>query len=172
MPSEQIPNPCRALLTLYIDRLEQKELSWYETASARQYVLWHIFTLISLGATLATSIVAALMQKEFFGEYGRLLLVVLPLIGTVATAVLSQFRFHELEDLRERGMIEMEDIVLYARGQLAAAPDELACQTAFEETRRRVKNLSLSQHRADTELRAGAARKLSRKTPKGDQDVA
>ena len=153
--AEELQSP-RALLRWYIARLEAKDLPWYEGASSSQYRWWHAITLISLGATLATSIVAALMQKEFFGGDGKVWLVVLPLIGTVANAILSQFRFRELEDLRERGRIEMEDIVFYARGQLSAAADDGACLRAYEETRKRVRELDLGQHRADAELRAGA----------------
>jgi hypothetical protein len=167
MHNEQISQPCRALLSEYIDRLQQKELRWYERASSRQYTLWHLFTLVAFIATVATSVIAALMKQEFFARDGQLLLVVLPLIGAAASAVLTQFRFRELEDLRERGRIEMEDIMFHAKGLLAAAPDEPACQRAYEETRKRVKALDLSQHHADTGLRAGAARQQSRSAQRG-----
>ncbi len=165
-PSPQ--NSCRELLRVYIERLKAKDLPWYETSSSRQYLLYHAFSLIAIGASLSTLIVASFMKTPAFADYAQVILVLLPLFGTIASTLLSQFGFREREDLRERGRIEMEDIVLSADGLLAAAKDEIECQRAYEETRKRVKTLDLSQHRADTELRAGAARQLAR-TPKADQ---
>jgi len=165
--TEQTSQPCRKLLAQYIERLQGVDLRWYERSSSRQYALWHGFTLAGLIASIATSVIAALMKQEFLAANAQLLLVVIPLIGAAASAMLSQFRFRELEDLRERGRIEMEDILFSAQGLLAAAPDEAACQRAFEETRKRVKELDLSQHLAHTELRVGAAREQSRTANRG-----
>ena len=167
MSTEQTSQPCRTLLAQYIKRLEGVDLPWYERSSRRQYALWHALTLVALIASLATSAIAALMKQEFLTANAQLLLVVIPLVGAAASAALSQFRFRELEDLRERGRIEMEDILFSAQGLLAAAPDETACHRAYGDTRKRVKALDLSQHRAHTELGVGAAREQSRTANRG-----
>ena len=152
----QNPQPCRELLTRYIAQLRSKDLRWYERSSNRQYWLWHALWLGAFITTIATSAIAALMKQQFLEAHAQVLLVVLPLIGAAASAALSQFRFRELEDLRERGRIEMEDILFTAEGLLAVAQDEPACSKAYEETRRRVKALDLGQHRGHTELKVGS----------------
>lgn len=151
---EEIESP-RGLLRWYVRRLELKDLPWYKNASTNQYNFWHALWLISLIASLATATIAALMEKDYFGGNVKVFLVVLPLVGAAANALLSQFRFRELEDLRERGRIEMEDIVFNAKRQLAAAPDDEACIQAYEQVRKRVYELDIAQHRSFTELRAG-----------------
>ena len=152
----QSPQPCRELLAGYIEALRRKDLPWYERSSSRQYWLWHTLSIGAFVTTVATSAIAALMKQEYLAAHAQVLLVILPLIGAASSAVLSQFRFRELEDLRERGRIEMEDILLSAEGLLAAAADDDACKRAYDETRKRVKVLDLSQHRGHTELKAGS----------------
>ena len=152
----QTSQPCRELLARYVELLRSRDLPWYERSSSRQYWLWHALSIGAFVTTVATSAIAALMKQEYLASHAQVLLVILPLIGAAASAVLSQFRFRELEDLRERGRIEMEDILFCAEGLLAAAADEGACQKAYEETRKRVKTLDLSQHRGHTELKVGS----------------
>ena len=151
--------PCRELLVQYIATLRKKDLPWYERSSNHQYWLWHAFSIGAFVTTVATSAIAALMKNEYLEAHAQVLLVVLPLVSAAAAAVLSQFRFRELEDLRERGRIEMEDILFSADGLLAAAADEHACQKAYEETRKRVKALDLGQHLGHTEV-TGAGKQV------------
>jgi hypothetical protein len=108
---------------------------------------WHACSLTALLAGFASSIVAAFMKDADFAGNGRLLLTILPVFGALASALLSQFRFQELEDLREKGRIELEDTIAWARGQLAASNTENRCLEVYDGLRVRVKELELTQHR-------------------------
>lgn len=138
---------CRAELSSFIERLESEYRPWYEKAASRQFIYWHACSLTALLAGFASSIVAAFMKEIDFAGNGRLLLTILPVLGALASALLSQFRFQELEDLRERGRIELEDIILWARGQLSIIEDDKKCLEIFDELRNRVKDLESTQHR-------------------------
>ena len=152
---EQSSQPCRQLLASYIERLRKIDLPWYERSSSRQYWLWQGLTLLTFVAALGTSVLAALAKQEWFNFPAQVVLVMLPLIGAAAGQLLTQFQFRQLEDLRERGRIEMEDIVRNAEKLLAAAQDEAAYQLAYEDTRARVKALDMEQHREHTNLHSG-----------------
>lgn len=67
-------------------------------------------------------------------------------LGALAATLNAQFRFEDVEDIRERGRIEMQDLIEWARGQLAMADSEETCSSVYEALRERVKNLELSQH--------------------------
>ena len=151
--------PCRDELSRYIARLETEYRPWYQDASNRQYFFWKACSLIALLAGFGTAIVAAFMKEGQFADSGRLLIIFISTFGGIATALLTQFRFQELENLRESGLIELEDIIAFARGRLASAPDEAACHAAYEEVRAKVNALELSQHRTATEIDRGARKR-------------
>ncbi len=104
-------------------------------------------------AGFAASLTAALVKQDQQSVGGwRAVLIILPSLGSFAGLLLNQFHFRELEDLRERGRIDAQDIIDWARGQLAAANGEQACLTIYEDLRNKIKELELSQHREFTKI--------------------
>jgi hypothetical protein len=73
-------------------------------------------------------------------------LIIVPALGALAATFNAQFRFDDVEDIRERGRIEIQDLIEWARGQLAKADSEEICSSIYEALREKVKNLELSQH--------------------------
>jgi hypothetical protein len=145
-------NECRELKNYLEDDLEEHLLTWYEKAANRQYFYWNACSLLSVVAGFITSILAALMAKGAFQEYGWWLLIVLPALGSLAATLLNQFRFEEFEDLRELGRIELQDTIDWGYGQLAAARDEPRCSEIYEDLRKKVTDLEMRQHRRSHEI--------------------
>jgi len=145
-----VENRCRAELKDYIEKLDKKYLKWYENEAHTQYQLWFSCFWVSIIAGFASSLVAALIKGGKFTEYGPTIIIVLPALGSLAGIILSQFHFRELEDLRERGRIDFQDIIDWARGQFAAAESEQKCLAVYEELRKKVTELEMAQHQEFT----------------------
>jgi hypothetical protein len=137
---------CRSELESYIDSLVKESLVWYESRSDWNYRLWHGFTFLAVISGFLSSLLAALTKAGLFKEWGSVLLIVLPATGSLAAILLNQFHFADLEDIRERGRIEIQDLIDWAKISLAAAKDEETCFNIYEELRKKVKDLELSQH--------------------------
>ena len=142
----------RTELARYIETDLAGYLAWYEGASLRNYLASNVCSLVTLIAGVGASVTAALIEQGTFAGYGRILLVVLPAIGSLASVLLTQFRFAELEDLRERGRIHIADLVARARLELAAATDDAACKALHERLLARVLEIEEGQHRGFRKL--------------------
>jgi len=124
--AQEIPevedNPKAALLS-FITELETFYLPWYERASSRSYQAWFWAQAVSLVSGFATAILAALLRPEQ-GQYWRVLhgfIIVLPLLGSLASAFLVQTRIIEIEALREQGRETIQRLANEARIDFAAA---------------------------------------------------
>lgn len=117
-------------LAAYLQCMEQEYL-WYETASKRHETLWTVAQGIVITASLSTSAIAALAHEETFNNYGwlRILLVVLPLLGTFASSVLLQTRVRDLLALREQGRQSIRTLTDLGRAEFAAASTPERCTT-------------------------------------------
>ncbi len=127
---------CRNELMSYIDDLDQNIVNWYQRDASKYYGRWFFWFWVAIRAGFAASVIA----------------------------ILSQFHYRELEDLREQGRIEAQDIVDWARGQVAAANTEEKCLAIYEELRGKVKELELWQHKDFTKITT------SRKSLKSSKD--
>ena len=133
------------LLSALIERMEG-EVEWYENEVSTSISWWKGLSVLALIITLISSGAAAFMTKNQFEPYGRVLLVVLPILSAGATSLIQLFRFPEKEALRESGRIELSDIILNARSQLYAAGSEADYRKAFHAIRERYHMLEISQH--------------------------
>src|SRR5581483_371283 len=106
--TEQYPtiedNP-KAALQSFIQELEEFYYPWYDKATTRNYYTWFAAQAVALLSGFATALLAALLKEDTFRAWGtgRVLLIVLPLLGTLGSTLLVQTRIVELEALRERG---------------------------------------------------------------------
>ena len=117
-----IPDDPKSALESYLEELEDDYYSWYSKATVRNYWIWLLGQGTTIAAGLLTAVVAALASEDALRSFGvlRVLLVILPLIGTLAATFLLQTRVRELFALREKGRQSIQSIASRGRIQFAA----------------------------------------------------
>jgi hypothetical protein len=115
-------NP-KAALESFIRELEVFYYPWYDRATNRNYRTWSVAQAFSLASGFATAVLAALLYEDQFRSWraGHIILVLLPLLGSLASTFLVQSRIAELEALRERGRETVQRLANEARVNFAAA---------------------------------------------------
>jgi len=119
---EVADDPKVALVDFILD-LENNYYPWYESAATRNYYAWFIAQAVSLLAGFATAVLAAFVHGEQLNTWGvrRGILIVLPLLGSLASTYLLQSNVAEMEDHRETGRETIQTLVNEARVDFAAA---------------------------------------------------
>jgi hypothetical protein len=143
-----------ALMHAMIQSLENVERPFYEEAAASHYRAWHVTMVLGIMISVAAAIVAELIDGPQFDHWGKAVLTVLPLLATGLTALVSHFRFHEKEALREQGRIEVEDIIRNAKMLAANATTEEQMVSAYHAVRQRAYDLEMKQHTNDVAIRS------------------
>jgi hypothetical protein len=115
-------NP-KAALQSFICELEDFYYPWYDSAATRNYYSWFVAQAFSLVSGFATAVLAALLHQDQFRSWstGHIILVVLPLLGSLASTFLVQSRIADLEALRESGRETVQRLANEARVNFAAA---------------------------------------------------
>ena len=115
-------NPKEALRS-FIRELETFYYPWYDRATTRNYYAMFAAQSLSLLSGFATAILAVLLGVEQFKSWGigHILLVLLPLLGSLASTFLVQSRIAELEALRERGRETVQRLANQGRVDFAGA---------------------------------------------------
>ena len=80
-------------LKRFVEELHKGYEVWYAKSGRRVMRSYSLLQAISLLSGFLTSILTALTTKEAFGTNWRIVLIVLPSIGSLAATVLLQFRF-------------------------------------------------------------------------------
>jgi hypothetical protein len=142
------------LMQKLIYELEGDYRAWYEKAARLNFYAWRVSAALSLAISATAAVVAELIEGKQFDEWGKAVLTVLPLLATALTAVISHYKFHEKEALREAGRIEVEDIIRNAKILAASARNEEALLTAYHQVRQRTHDLEIRQHTNDVALRS------------------
>ena len=76
-------------------------------------------------AGFATAIIAALIDRREVGFTGlRILLIILPVVGSFAATLLVQTRALERKALRERGRQAIQELISKAKADFAAAKSD------------------------------------------------
>src|SRR5437016_4721181 len=111
--SPTLPGTAKEGLQHYIHELETLYYPWYETAAQRHFYVWVAIQAIAISAGVAAALVAALANGQQLLGVGtvRLLLVVLPLLGSTASALLVQTRVRDLMALREQGRQRVQHLI-------------------------------------------------------------
>jgi hypothetical protein len=128
-----LPENPKDAFARYILELEHSYQPWYERASRFNKIMFVIGqgTAILAGAT--TAFVAALVGEQGFAEV-KWLLVLLPLVGAFATALLAQTRVRDILALRENGRQQIEALIDTARAAYAvpAASEEAITKQHYD----------------------------------------
>ena len=113
MTHKKLPTTSREALEVFILHLEAVYYPWYEHSVSRNYYLWLISQLIALLAGFGTGLLAALLTEEQFRGFqaGRITLIVLPVLGSLASTVLIQSRVNARWALREEGRIAFQTLL-------------------------------------------------------------
>lgn len=125
---KKLPDNPKDSLGASIIYLENAYLKWYERSVSRNQYFYHIIQVIALVSGFGTALVAALLKDEQFRGFsaGRIVLVVLPLIGSLCATVLAQSRVYERWRLRENGRLAIQALSNEGRQRYAEAktPEE------------------------------------------------
>lgn len=125
LPPPPLADSPRQALASYIAELAQNYYPWYDRKQRGYKRQWQILQTLTVVAGFGTSVLAALMQEKYFSGlgWGRLLLIILPSIGSLASTLLIQTRCLELMALRENGRRTMQYLLSFARLRYAALTD-------------------------------------------------
>lgn len=115
-------NP-KAALEAYINDLEEIYDPWYESEADRYFYFWNVAQFVAIVSGFGTSVLAALLKTDQVGSFswGRILLIVLPFLGSLASTSLIQMRVLELLGLRERGRQRIQYLIETGMVRFAAA---------------------------------------------------
>lgn len=112
-------------LANYIRELEDIHYRWYDGKQKSYKRQWQVMQTMVVVAGFGTSIIAALMREESFRglAWGRIVLVLLPSIGALASTLLIQMKTLEMMALREKGRQTILYLVSVAKLKYAAIDD-------------------------------------------------
>jgi len=120
---DKIPDNPKAACENYINELETLYYPWYDTAARWHYFMWCVLQAVATLSGFAAAILAALIKKEQFEDldWGRISLIILPFVGSLASALLVQLRFRAFLGLRERGRQAFQNLIEQGMAKFAAA---------------------------------------------------
>jgi hypothetical protein len=115
-----LPDDPRTAFETFIMQLEREYQPWYDRASNRNKILLVIGQGTAVLAGAATALIAGIVRQDQFLDL-KWLLVLLPLLGAFATALLAQTRVRDILALRESGRQELQALISMARADYAEA---------------------------------------------------
>jgi len=123
--SSNIHDSPKDALVAYIDELEKSYYQWYKRKQSNYSTVWMSLQALAVVAGLATSVLAAVIHDEYFMGigWGRIILVILPIVGSFASTLVGQTRAFELASLREQGRETVQYLVSLAKADFAAISD-------------------------------------------------
>src|SRR3954453_18435063 len=102
-----LPDTPKAAAEVFIAHSLEAYRHWYERAARRNYIFWSAAQTISIAAGFLAAVVGALARDDTFASWNgtRIALIVLPILGSLASTLLVQTRVRQLLVLREEGRI-------------------------------------------------------------------
>ena len=108
-------------LSDFLGELHTSYESWYLRATRRSYRWYVALQGIVLLASFAAAVIAAVVDKDHFTNEARVALILLPLLGALATNILTHTKLYDQWRLREQGRLEFQELISEGRLRLAAA---------------------------------------------------
>jgi ABC-type dipeptide/oligopeptide/nickel transport system permease component len=114
----------------FIKYIEKSYKPWYTKSVSRTLKLWYVCQFLSILCGFAATVIAAISSEEFFNVTGKILLMVIPSIGSLAATIILQFRIFDLWQLRENARVSIEKMIstglqLYASNKTETEYSEL-----------------------------------------------
>jgi FtsH-binding integral membrane protein len=135
----------REALERFASRITPEYEDWYERHATMCYRWYLALQLVVFLSSVIVAVIAALSNSSNYDRWPKYVMVILPLIGALATALLTQVRFYDLWKLREDGRIQMQALAMEAERRAAAAADDAQCSKIHEELERRITETEVKQ---------------------------
>jgi hypothetical protein len=134
-------------LEAYILHLEKAYYPWYRRSVSKNYYLWLIAQMVALLSGFGTALVAVILKEEQFRGFqtGRIILIILPIVGSLASTVLIQSRVNARWKLREEGRIAFQSLVTEGRRRFAAATTDAEWTAIHHELEQKTEEVEKSQ---------------------------
>lgn len=121
---------------------------WYDAESTKWGRILTTCRILSLVATIASIVVAAAVPPDVFADWGRWAIIGTSILTAISTEILSQLKVREMEELREDGNLEINELSAYTKQRLHEANGEAKKRTALmDEVRTKVAALERRQHK-------------------------
>ncbi|HJR09440.1 MAG TPA: hypothetical protein VJ842_19420 [Pyrinomonadaceae bacterium] len=123
MPANTLPATPKEALEAFIIKIEKDRYRRYKHLTTKNQFFYFLFQWMSILAGFGTALIAALLKEEQFGDWGRgrILLVTLPIVGTLATTAFTQTRVYDRWKLRQQGFLAFQSLVNVGRQRFAEA---------------------------------------------------
>ncbi|GLQ92565.1 hypothetical protein [Dyella acidisoli] len=110
----------------FINELERDHLKWYERQQDRHYKLWIFLEVVSVAAPLLTTIFSGVASALNLFDMGwvKCVLTILPALAVASSSMLARLGVREMENSRELGRQQFEELVRNARLELLCAKDQ------------------------------------------------
>jgi hypothetical protein len=122
-------NPKESLAS-YIRELQDLYYPWYDRKQRIYKRQWQILQGVTIVSGFATAVLAALLQDRSLSgiTWAWALMVILPILGALASTLLMQTRSLELIALRERGRQTIQYLVSFSKNRYAflSGPEEIS----------------------------------------------
>jgi len=138
-PKEAVDQLIKELIEIYYP--------WYDCAVKKHRWISLPLQWVGLLCGFATSILAALATQEFLTRFPfiRVLLIVLPALGSATATFLVQARINERYQLREDGRRSIQHLYNETRGKHAAATTPHADTTIYQDAVNRIDEIEKEQ---------------------------
>ena len=134
-------------LAAFLIELHDLYYLWYAKSVTWHYAIWLPLHLAALLIGAATAVVAALATEESLKGLGigRVLLVILPLVGTALSTAVVQSRLHHRYELRENGRRLVQSLWNEGRRRYAAATSPQEYSAIHEDLEKRLDRIEAEQ---------------------------
>ena len=146
-PQSLVAGDPKAALAQFLTSVHDDFYIWYDRSVRHHYQTWLPLQVITLLSGFLTSILAAAMSDSTFTNFGawRVVLVVLPALGSAASTIAVQARLYDRYQLRERGRAAMQALHLEGQRRFAAATEPSDFSAIHEELEKRLNAIELAQ---------------------------
>jgi len=122
-------------LERYVTELETDYLHWYEFSVKLNFGGWQVAQTTAMLASFGAAVLAALLTEEQFKTFsvGRIFLVILPLVASLASTVLGQMRPREIMLVRDAGREAIQNLIAEARATYPGIMDNDAEIAAYHQ---------------------------------------
>lgn len=148
-PSNPEPKPVTSCdeLRAFVKELQKGYEMWYVNSVKRVMFAYYGLQILSLLSGFLTALITALTTADTFVGSRRIVLIMVPLIGSLAGTVLLQFRLYDLWQVREDARIAFQDLASEGRKRLAAAASQEECFKIHESLQLRATEIEIEQKR-------------------------
>jgi len=135
----------QAALEEFLTELHSVYENWYDRQTRKAYRRYMVLQAVALLSGFLSAVIAAVADAQTFVPWGKTLLIVLPLLGSLAGTILLQSRTYDTWQLREEGRFQFQGLVGSGRLRAAAATSDEEFSKIHEELHRRAQEIEEKQ---------------------------